>query len=405
MTTSTRIAYGHLSDALAASFTQDTDSIDLEPIAGLPIEIRSFDFASRNWEIHASAGETTDDRDIAQNRWFRYSIVAPKRSAESESERFDRGTLLCHGLNEKTWEKYLPWAVRLAELTRRPVVLFPIAFHMNRAPAAWSAPRTMMPVLAERRRRFPALAGSSFANVALSERVGSVPLRFVTSGLQSFHDTADLVRGISAGRHELFAPGAVVDVFGYSIGALLAEALLMRNPDELFSESRAVIFCGGAVMDRTNPVSKAIMDAEAYRRLETSFRKIAEAGAARLPQELGLSLAHVRDVETLLSMLFMDAFRERRERSLRAIADRVVVMGLAKDAVFPPDGLAESWRAQDGSAILSPHIFDPSCDHRHEVPFDQRSAHPEAVNRLFETVFERAAEHLGSPASAGRIAV
>jgi hypothetical protein len=39
--------------------------------------------------------------------------------------------------------------------------------------------------------------------------------------------------------------------------------LLMAGPDTLFSASRAFLFCGGATLDRMNPVSRYIMDSEA----------------------------------------------------------------------------------------------------------------------------------------------
>lgn len=75
------------------------------------------------------------DRTIEENLRFEYLVVTDR-----EERRFNGATLLFHGLNEKSWSKYLPWAQRLCRLTSRPVILFPIAFHMDRAPADWSAP-------------------------------------------------------------------------------------------------------------------------------------------------------------------------------------------------------------------------------------------------------------------------
>ncbi len=78
--------------------------------------------------------------------------------------------ILLHGLNEKDWNKYLPWAYKLMKLTGKQVVLFPIAFHMNRSPAKWIDPRFLRTANKERKQIFPKVANSSFANIALSAR-------------------------------------------------------------------------------------------------------------------------------------------------------------------------------------------------------------------------------------------
>ena len=59
--------------------------------------------------------------------------------------------LLFHGLNEKDWDKYLPWAHALARATGKAVLLFPTAFHMNRAMGHWSDHRCMHRASQERR--------------------------------------------------------------------------------------------------------------------------------------------------------------------------------------------------------------------------------------------------------------
>jgi hypothetical protein len=405
MNTTRPSSYAELYRRLASVFTQECDCVDLEAAAGTALELRSFDFASRHCDVHSATLGDPGDRDIPQNRWFRYSVVAPKAVAGPQSGRFDRATILCHGLNEKSWNKYVPWAVRLAEHTGRPVILFPIAFHMNRAPAAWADPRKMMPSLRARRCEIPGLTAASVANVALSTRVGSAPQRFLTSGLQSFYDSLDVVREIASGRHPLFAQGTGVDFFAYSIGALLVEVLLMRNPEELFTDSRAFLFCGGAVMDRTMPVSRAIMDDAALGSLQRYFARIAGETPSQLPRDLGLSLAQVRDVDALLAMLFTDTRRSSREARLREIADRVAVAAMARDDVFPPDGLRESWRAADGSPLLGVDVFDPAYDYRHEQPFPARSARPDRVDAFFEGLFAGASRFLEAQPRVSRLAV
>ena len=53
------------------------------------------------------------DRDagVPENVEFPYRILAPPGG-----ERSSRGLVLLHGLNERRWEKYLPWAKALVEV-------------------------------------------------------------------------------------------------------------------------------------------------------------------------------------------------------------------------------------------------------------------------------------------------
>ncbi|MFN8135918.1 MAG: DUF6051 family protein [Bacteroidales bacterium] len=181
------------------------------------------------------------DKSIAENRFFRYPVFKP---ADTRKQR--QAILLLHGLNERNWNKYLVWAHYLAIKTGRPVILFPIAFHMNRSPEAWSNPRVMSPVLLERRRRLGADPMSTFANVALSERLCEDPLRFYTSGQQSAADIVQLAGQLNRGEHPLFEKGTTIDIFAYSIGAFLSQILFLGNPSGLFTNARLFLFCGGA---------------------------------------------------------------------------------------------------------------------------------------------------------------
>ena len=63
--------------------------------------------------------------------------------------------IVFHGLNEKKWDKYLPWAYGLATQTGKAVVLFPIAFHMSRAPERWSSRQEMYAIAQKRMNEFP----------------------------------------------------------------------------------------------------------------------------------------------------------------------------------------------------------------------------------------------------------
>jgi hypothetical protein len=76
--------------------------------------------------------------DIPKNWSFSYPLF--KRQSTPKASGV---IILVHGLNEKSWDKYLPWAGKFLELTGKAVLLFPIAFHMNRVPREWSKYRLM----------------------------------------------------------------------------------------------------------------------------------------------------------------------------------------------------------------------------------------------------------------------
>ena len=104
----------------------------------------------------------TDDR-IQENKSFSYAIFTP-----SGRKKNNEAIILLHGLNERTWEKYLTWAEYLTHTTGKPVILFPIAFHMNRTPGLWANPRAILPWVSKRKEEVANVTNSTFANVALS---------------------------------------------------------------------------------------------------------------------------------------------------------------------------------------------------------------------------------------------
>ncbi|MFA6879472.1 MAG: DUF6051 family protein, partial [Bacteroidales bacterium] len=107
----------HFSEKLGS---ENTDSLQI----GMP----STDFCSDN------------ETKIIENREFDFVIFKPQTSV-GETDTNTGGSkeciILLHGLNERSWEKYLTWAEDLAINCNRPVILFPMAFHMNRTPASW----------------------------------------------------------------------------------------------------------------------------------------------------------------------------------------------------------------------------------------------------------------------------
>jgi len=161
------------------------------------------------------------DTKIKENRIFKFILFkAPKETRTKEV------IVLFHGMNEQDWTKYLPWAKKLVELTQKSVLLFPIAFHMNRGLKVWANPRLMAEVSKERTKLFSDIKNSSFINVASSTRLHFAPARFFLSGLETYNDVVKLIYRIKENKIEQIDKDATFDFFGYSAGAFLIEILL-----------------------------------------------------------------------------------------------------------------------------------------------------------------------------------
>ena len=138
------------------------------------------------------------DVDIRENNQFSYRVFMPKGKRQA-----DRAIFLFHGFNEKNWDKYLPWAHYLTEKTQSAVILFPIAFHMNRTLSIWSDKREMFQLSENRKNMFPNIVGSSLSNVAISMRLHSLPQRFIWSGLQTYYDIIQFLEACKGGRKSI----------------------------------------------------------------------------------------------------------------------------------------------------------------------------------------------------------
>jgi pimeloyl-ACP methyl ester carboxylesterase len=319
----------------------------------------------------------TDDR-IPENKTFTYTIFAPDRLLHNEA------ILLLHGLNERTWDKYLPWAEYLAETTGKAVILFPLAFHMNRTPAQWCNPRTAMPLVSERRHKVSNLNNSTFVNVALSTRISQQPLRFYTSGLESLYNLEQLVRDIKTGRHRLFKEGAAVNIFAYSVGALLAQVLLLANPEKLFNDARLFMFCGGSVFSDMNGDARDILDHEANERLHHYYQH--DFLAAPLLQHNNTSR------EAFTMMLAADTLSAPRESFFQRACNRIRAISLRKDTVVPTGGVIKALGKASGKIL---NELDFPFHYTHQVPFPiAPHVDAPAVNRAFGSIFAPAAAFL-----------
>jgi len=369
-----RVALDDRVDAVVLPFRSDAPELRLHgPGTPGPLDAVVPSLAVPDWEV-------------PENTEFTYPVMLP-----SGVRRAASAILLFHGLNEKSWDKYLPWARQLCLRTGKAVVLFPIAFHMNRAPAQWSNPREMSRAAAERRRMLGPIESASFANVALSTRLESRPERFILSGLETFDDVVRLVGEIRAGRHPCIDAGAPIDLFGYSIGAFLAEVLVMSNPRRYFRSSRAFLFCGGSTLRDMAPVSKFILDGKAGETLSSFFQGRFEEELAR-ESPLARLFARIQSLGTVFrSFLDHERLRSFREARLAGLGRRIKALALARDIVVPGAGVQ---RTLENSVRGGVQVIDFPFPYTHENPFPLLEGMREEISLCFDGVFTLAGDFL-----------
>lgn len=329
------------------------------------------------------------DAEIMENINFRYHVMSPRDEKKAKGIIF-----LFHGFNEKHWNKYFPWARYIVEETGKTVIFFPIAFHMNRAPAVWSDIREMYEISRRRKERHPDVIHSSLSNVAISTRLHNKPQRFIWSGLQTYYDIIDLVEIIKAGKHPTIEPDATIDIFSYSIGSFLAEILMMTNYKDYFASSRFVSFCGGAVFNRLAPVSKFILDSEANVSLYSYVVEHIESHMKR-DKKLGhyLSNAHAEGIN-FRSMLDYKSFTAKREAIFKTMADRIYAVTLAQDSVVPPYEVINTLQGTKRDIPIKVDIMDLPYKYKHEDPFPPRESEDDEVGKEFIRIFKPIAEFL-----------
>lgn len=336
-------------------------------------------------QIHTEEEVFSDFDDINNN--FSYPIFLP-----NGSKKYSKVIILLHGLNERSWIKYMPWAEDLARSTKSAVILFPISYHINRSPKEWADPRAMLSVLNSNSQKFGKADSASFLNVALSQRLLSDPLRFFTSGYQSVEDLVSLIESIRSGEVRYLDANAQIDFFSYSIGAFLSQILFIANPNGVVSDSRLFMFCGGAFFNDMNGVSKMIMDKTAFNTIASYYNNEFEAEAARQTR-LGEFIRDNKIALAFRSMLNADRLKDFRYEMLSKIKGQVSAISLLKDRVISPVGISSFFRSIGSKNI---EMVDFAFPYSHEQPFPiiGKPAISTAVDGGFKHVFRRAASFL-----------
>ncbi len=325
--------------------------------------------------------QVTDDV-IQENKDFSYTIFKP-----SGKMKRNKAIILLHGLNERTWEKYLTWAEYLAMHTGKPVILFPIAFHMNRTPDKWSNPRETLSWVNRRKQEVANLCNATFANVTLSSRLSQNPLRFYASGRESVYNMWQLVEEIKKGRHPLFSEDTQINLFAYSIGALLSQVLLLANPEQLFSDTRLFMFCGGSIFSEMDGNARDIMDKQAFDVIRNYYHD-------EFLDQRTLPTTFRNDFleQAFKAMIREDRYRDERNEFFAQAADRIRIIALKKDQVMPVHGIRSAFGKTTPQVM---HELDFPFDYSHQVPFPYRSKTDKTlINESFHQVFGQAASFL-----------
>lgn len=329
------------------------------------------------------------------NREFSYYIMLPHGAKGNESaedgqsgsgQSGRRGAIiLLHGLNERGWNKYIQWGTRLADGTGRPVVLFPLAYHMNRSPRSWIDRHFMMPLVNARTALLPDTKLSTFVNVALSTRMTVSPQRFMISGYQTAADLSVLIGSMSRGAIPGIDAGGPADIFAYSIGALVAQVMMLADPSPLPGDSRIMLFCGGSTFGRMNGTSKLIMDSRAFEMLLSFYLGWPAVPMNGSREKLTRLMHDTPEGEAFYSMTSMQRLSDLRGRPFSRYEGRLKAVTLAGDTVIPPAAITETLTGADTQT------WEPGYPCSHESPFPVLAGEKaNEVDRTFDRLFDTA---------------
>jgi pimeloyl-ACP methyl ester carboxylesterase len=326
------------------------------------------------------------DMAIEANRNFTYPIILNKEQVD-----YSEVIILFHGLNERSWKKYLPWGKALCVKKNCPVILFPISFHMNRSPLQWSNPRKMMPLAKTRKAQNQDLREGSVVNAAISNRLNEHPERFLISGLETYYDVLHLADLLSKGMHPILNQINTVHFFGYSIGALLAQILMMTHGEDRFFNSKAFLFCGGTTLDKMQGASRFILDSAAFEALKKCY--VSNSFALKT-EDFPYKTPYKSEVQMVFSSMMNSVANNKfRNSTLKKLQGKVLVCALEKDDVIPAKAVKETFNAAIEDLNNVVESIDFPFNYSHVTPFPY-SGNQLEVDKAFELVFDKAAGFL-----------
>ena len=343
-------------------------------------------------------GEPIDCR-IEENTVFRFPLL--REHANGPLKKHDHLVILLHGLNERSFSKYIPWAYQIWTNAQIPVAMFPLPFHINRVRREWAEEQQD---IYRRRMEIP---GNEFAhrfNAVISERLGVHPERFIWGALQAYWDLIDLVAEIRAGRHPHFTADTRVDVLGFSAGGYVALALLLENHQGWFERSRGVMFASCAAIRDVNLSSMLILDHAAEVALMKLYVKYREK---LMSPRMKHWLDHHHEAAWFNAFLGLMPNRALLDARLKEIAPRLLAVAGSADQVMPVGAMMNALqgiRRDTGVPILELPLGI------HENPFScpdyqqrERAMITEFLDidrygRVFDTFLGRVCAHYGAQA-------
>ena len=319
-----------------------------------------------------------------RNRSFKYQIIKPKGA-----DKVKRVVLLFHGFNERDWSKYLPWAKEISDGTESAVVLFPLAFHMQRAPKEWSNTREMFKLSEERKQTFPNIENSSLTNVAVSTRLHAMPHRALWSGLQTYNDVLQLMKNIKKDNNEHIDKDAHIDIFSFSVGGFLAQVLKMTNFNNYFKESKVFLFCSGATFNNQAPSSKFILDSETDAALYAYLVKDIDEIIENDPVLRHYLKGDFLPGKIFYAMLDYNKEKDFRESMLKKYENQFYAISLTKDDIVSPHEIVNTLKGANGDIDIRIDEMDFEYDYIHENPFPVMGVDSKKVDESFEMMFAK----------------
>ena len=314
-----------------------------------------------------------------KNRNFNFHVISPKKKVPSGA------IIFLHGLNERTWDKYLAWGISLVKKTNKQVIFFPISYHMERAPQAWHDPRQMQSYVSARLKQLPHINQLSIANIALSKRLTQQPEQFFLSGFESATEIIKLVDLIKEGHYSSIPKNSRIDFFGYSIGAFLSEVLLLAKPNKTIENARYFFLCGGCAFDNYKPESKYILDSEANKMLHQFYKKELKHELKKKSlfsdllesTRLGYAFKTMLSYKKLKKQIAFDKWCDKKQ---------IKIIGLKNDQVVPYKSLKNLM----SSRLVEIMDFDYKYSHENPFPVFYNDS-DKKVDIAFEKVFNQAA--------------
>jgi predicted esterase len=332
------------------------------------------------------------DHLIKENAAFRYLLVR-----DDGARRQQRAVILLHGLNERSFSKYISWAYQLWAALRAPVVLFPLSFHINRVNPSW-----MLDQQQDFARR-KALEGNQNVhrfNAVMSDRLGTHPERFFWGGLQSYWDLVEFARLVREGKHPHISPDARLNFLGFSAGGFVALDAVVENHEGLFDGSRLALFATCAAMRDVNVSSFLIVDQMA----EVALMNLYVKHMDKLRNDrLRHWMEEHPEGRWLNAFCGLKPDRAALEVRLSQCAARILGIANTNDQVFPPGAMYNALQGVHRDIPVQMRELDLGI---HENPFsspgyDQRDRTMitkfldfERYGRQFEEFVEMIATHL-----------